>query len=674
MQHQHAFTGPAHPVNLQHVAEAESVALRAPRLALDAPPPCLIATSIQHRHPCANLRTLCFLHGAVHVAVSVTRKRAARQFFLRKTMGKKARAADREALSLSKAVDSADTAAGLARVNRRPVALVVVVILGVLVGAFALAREARIVALVLDPSSHFVYPAHARITTYGTNATAFFARRFLNAAVWPPSSLLSEDDESPPLRVLNKSVCYVTNRKELACDFAPLCIDHGTITIPDVTPECVFLSAGLGQVRTEKDYYACRRLLNQYFGDAELDLHRATTKQMRYFELLQDAKIARNIPLNTVVYLFKGAAANIAHYAGRIAYLQHLISYSPQLFGYPVENVLLRMSGTVWNKTFSAQMDSWQQGMTRLVAFPLQFMDEPIHEESTVSDLRRPGIHVMPDGMGFPSAVVCYQRGIIPSFLKGRFVIPDSEIADPESSNSSLPRWDAAADREMNVPYPADMTHEMQLEKGNLAADQPSDAHILRIKYSLSLSIARPKNPFELVYLARYGRREFSTLAEWALERSLKRLAFENNLAYRKVDFGSMLTFREQMLAVQNAVVAVGLHGANLVNTVFMDARACMVEIFPLGFDHIMYKDGAGSGLGYFKVSIETGAEYEHLSLYANRNECMSKDPDCKLWYRSDDRTIALSRKDQLAIRATVTEAIRYARNMMVRSVSPKAT
>jgi len=511
------------------------------------------------------------------------------------------------------------------------------------------------------------------------------AVEFLGAHANVPQFLVEPVPEAASGSVISdiavdEIVCYITKGNEVTCVVEPLCIDHGALVMIDaVQKRCVYL-ANTGEARESVDTQACKTLVRKFYAEAQLDGMRTELKRASWFRSTLTAGIAHIFPMDIAFMYLKQSNSNIAHFGGRIMYLQHLISFGPQLYNFRLDAVLLQLSEPVWNKSFSDSLDSWQQGALRMVAFPLPLYLDPISDNSPLEALGRRGVQVLPDGLGFPSATVCYRRAALPAFLKGRFFIPDSEVLGADGTPAV--RWDGRGHQsgqgeQARVPLAAldavAMKEEIALARSNyhVRKFEPMDAHVMRVKWSLALRRPRDHNPFELVYLARYRRRAFGFFSERRVEKLLREVAATNRLRYRKVEFGRIPSFQDQMAALQHAIVAVGLHGANLVNTAMLDSRASVVELFPFGFTHGMYREGSGSGLGYYSHEMMSGEEFRALKMFPSRRECMNRDSDCKLWYRSDRRRVHVDARDLAVIRATVLDAIGYSRDRMLESVKP---
>eukprot|EP00168_Porphyra_purpurea_P020572 TRINITY_DN870_c2_g1_i3.p4 TRINITY_DN870_c2_g1~~TRINITY_DN870_c2_g1_i3.p4 ORF type:complete len:131 (+),score=46.81 TRINITY_DN870_c2_g1_i3:1122-1514(+) len=120
------------------------------------------------------------------------------------------------------------------------------------------------------------------------------------------------------------------------------------------------------------------------------------------------------------------------------------------------------------------------------------------------------------------------------------------------------------------------------------------------------------------------------------------------------------MSFTKQLNAVLHSAVLIGVHGANLVNTMYAPPGAELLEIFPYRFTHNMYVRGGESGLGYTSVSLdETGQrDFEGVGKYPNIKACMEQSIDCKVWYRADERALMLSDGDVKAIEVALEAAI----------------
>jgi len=110
------------------------------------------------------------------------------------------------------------------------------------------------------------------------------------------------------------------------------------------------------------------------------------------------------------------------------------------------------------------------------------------------------------------------------------------------------------------------------------------------------------------------------------------------------------LSFEAQVKAVENAAIAIGIHGANLVNAMFLPPRAQLVEIFPYRFDHDLFKYGSTAGLRYKSYRLTSGLDFPEIAEYVDSFDCIRKKEECKVHYRSDDREMTITEEDFLSI------------------------
>lgn len=139
--------------------------------------------------------------------------------------------------------------------------------------------------------------------------------------------------------------------------------------------------------------------------------------------------------------------------------------------------------------------------------------------------------------------------------------------------------------------------------------------------------------------LTRSGRLWFDTM--------INDLAGKYGFEIRLVRFSRDMSLREQIELVQDTGVAIGLHGANLVNTMFMPAGAAMFEIFPWRYVRFYYAAGANSGLRYSYHEPEAGID-RHCGF----------DKRCFMRYR--ESVIYLSDTDRDSIQRRIENAIKY--------------
>lgn len=182
-------------------------------------------------------------------------------------------------------------------------------------------------------------------------------------------------------------------------------------------------------------------------------------------------------------------------------------------------------------------------GIVKALFAPLEISLD--RDYDTMAD--SPGVHLVPAGQLGLHKMACFQRAVVPAFLKGRYFIYEQEL------------------RRERVPPPPEF---------------PRTTEIFRKRIHEDLGLSLPGKANRLVYLARQRRRIFDATTEAKLVQLLQDIANELSFDFDKVFFEG-LGFKDQVEIVHNASLAIGLHGANLVNTIYMPSGGGLVEIFP---------------------------------------------------------------------------------------------
>ncbi|CAN8062829.1 unnamed protein product [Agarophyton chilense] len=132
------------------------------------------------------------------------------------------------------------------------------------------------------------------------------------------------------------------------------------------------------------------------------------------------------------------------------------------------------------------------------------------------------------------------------------------------------------------------------------------------------------------------------------LESTLEELCVKHGMEYRHIHTSAAMSFKEQVNQVQSIGMAVGIHGANMVNSVFMPVGGALFEIFPWRYVRYYYASGGNSGLRYSFHEPERGYE---------RN-CSFEEATCFMKYR--ESVIYLSESDRDLIYKRLENSIMY--------------
>lgn len=255
----------------------------------------------------------------------------------------------------------------------------------------------------------------------------------------------------------------------------------------------------------------------------------------------------------TVLQLYDRGCGNIAHFVGRATMLQHVLD-NIHVYAAPphrVQNIVIVPTFHVMKRFLHpARYGSWHETFMRAMLAP---SDYTIGTLASVARGGAPGgpgeeaprAHLLHNlstaggGVQGGRTVVCFRQAVVPGFFKGRYF---------------------AGDRE----YPA--------AAGPGARTGPRDAARMRERVGAVLrnSLARAKMERRVVFLDRGGKsRVIPGAQKERLFAMIKGAAAHRRFSFEVVSFDKM-PFREQVAAVDSAAVAIGVHGANLVNTMFM--------------------------------------------------------------------------------------------------------
>lgn len=385
-----------------------------------------------------------------------------------------------------------------------------------------------------------------------------------------------------------------------------------------------------------------------------------------------------NLGGETLFLTLAAAASNLAHYTGSMTHVFHVLRNAGH---YGLTTTPTRIVIAVEKITSPAFKDphGFHSILLRAAAGggPIHHVDTapafPLPQEPPAGDPTLGGAHgggpavtvvlnnrvvsslVRPD-----DTALCMRRVVIPNFPRGRWFIPASDVPVP---SGLLPPHGAPTEVVKQAMADASLWRRQQMEA---EGDAPADAIPWRSAVFAALvpplTGGRPTMARRLTYLIRARRRAFDDPSEARMQALLRRVATQHRLILDVVNFGSM-SFSDQLRSVVHSAVLIGIHGANLVNTLYAPRGAHLIEIFPRKFSHNMYVRGGDAGLGYTAVTLEEPgqADYEGLSKFDSLHTCMNKDPACKLWYRADVRALELCEGDAAVVEAALVEAVAQA-------------
>lgn len=327
---------------------------------------------------------------------------------------------------------------------------------------------------------------------------------------------------------------------------------------------------------------------------------------------------------------------------------------------------------------------------------------------------------------------VCFRQAIVPSFLRGRFFLSDHDYP------SSLPTLQhASASMGSRTPFATVLRQQRQddeqqaatgVHSGNynnnesgtggdgkdeikqqqlptqqqVAPPLPRDSVAFRRRLHAVLTasdsadnnnetgddndgkylIETPRR--KIVFIDRHGRRRMmSTRRKKLVLQRLSKVATRAGYDFDVVTFEDK-PLREQYATLKDVAIAVGIHGANLVNVMFMAPMTALVELFPFGFEHDMYINGGNSGIKYYKVQMsapsstvekknktavneeEEEGPFQGLRNYDSIKSCIKLNAACKVHYR--DATVFPTDEDVDRIETAVHDAVAWCETLPLRA------
>lgn len=134
---------------------------------------------------------------------------------------------------------------------------------------------------------------------------------------------------------------------------------------------------------------------------------------------------------------------------------------------------------------------------------------------------------------------------------------------------------------------------------------------------------------------------------EW-VDSMLREEAERGGVEYRSWVMGNGETFEKQVERMVEVGVVFGVHGANLVNGMFVRPFGGLVEVFPRGGWSRCYMEGMGSGLRYWSKEMEEG----------EGERCNLNILECKISMRN--RRVVIGDADKEVLRSMVREAVEW--------------
>jgi Glycosyltransferase 61 len=345
----------------------------------------------------------------------------------------------------------------------------------------------------------------------------------------------------------------------------------------------------------------------------------------------------------TIFHVYDRSCGNIAHFAGRALFLQHVID-NVQAYSAPphtIENIVILPNADVMKRfRYPHNYGHWHNTLFRAVITPASYTIgtlgnfiyrtgkapyNGIPRVQLVYDLSLAGSNLKDD------QVICFRKAIVPGFLKSRFFVDDKEYPSTKPSLQSKLKGAPVISR---------------------------DAIRLRERVGALLHRTTAIKPLSkrIIFVDRNGkRRNIPRQVKNGLFELLKAAAEQRGYKFEVVTFDN-ITFAEQVSAIEEAGVVIGVHGANLVNAMFMPPLSVLFELFPFQFTHGMYEEGGAAGLKYFSYQVSNGVPFSTAKQFKDAEQCIRFDHACKVHYR--DAALEMNEGDFRAIAQILEKAM----------------
>ncbi len=353
----------------------------------------------------------------------------------------------------------------------------------------------------------------------------------------------------------------------------------------------------------------------------------------------RDCKKTKFIPINsiplrgtTAYFSLEPFVKNICHWTGRFGLILFLLRRERFFSGSQgyFENIIIDTGGEEIVFNLLKNPDSWQGTSLRLLLGieTIRFIDSRLKQEDAFKMFtsNSPRIVVVKD-MKFVTGKygLVLDRMITIGINYGKFFVEEDDIPYRYVLRDSK-----------TIEYPLFFLKDSEFFRTTA--------------YQYALDAKNRTDEFEverkLVYMMRGNeRRIFSKKAELLFQNTLKMFCTSYNYNFVTLN-GTDTSFKSQVLTAMNAKIAVGIHGANLVNTMFIHRSGTVVELFPPAYQHVVYINGGGTVSGYFPMNISAVIEYPNINEYEDRDVCIEQDSECRSWYLNASHPVDFQKED----------------------------
>lgn len=442
----------------------------------------------------------------------------------------------------------------------------------------------------------------------------------------------------------NTRTCYTNGRSQNAvCVHVPLCMRHTSMVYLAETLRCGAYTNGDRRDVTLSQS-SCLELERYVEGAAEM--HPIQHKAQEWLKGLDKQGSLLWFEGDSLLLRLPARYTSVPHFASRILMLHHMLQHAHRYGLGEVSNIVIAAHENVAKKIRYTK--SWHHGLLSAIVYP----NELVYSHSVVEGLlanRRMASNTSNNGI-----IVFVSDGLW-KMAKGKRVPCFRRVA-----------LGAAGQQRLLLEggdYPGTTNEEVLQASGRRYAD----AETFRHQTFASLGFTQtPKMEKKVVYLHRASTRTLTADGLQKLEGKLRvAVGAHEGFSYRLVDMGG-LTFPEQVKSIAGTSIVIGIHGTQMLNTLFLAKGAGIVEMFPFRFHKDLFVNGSGGGLFYASHEVVSGEDFNGLSRFSgNVGECQRLSSECRKWYQSDERAIEFGLLDAAAVAHLVERAIQHVKQFL---------
>jgi hypothetical protein len=375
----------------------------------------------------------------------------------------------------------------------------------------------------------------------------------------------------------------------------------------------------VGQVQCISDFGAiecAKDQMDMFFKEARMEdflgeIQRIELKSA--VEMMNRSQVIRGTTMMTTI---GHDCHNTWHFFNRAAGWWHVLEYMKEMGIGSIDRVLIERDGCLRKLTSAVKDDMWLSSVANAIFAPQKLNFEETLSLNSFAGLKNQ-VAFYSDSIkySFSSEPICFEKLVIPG--RTRFFVTNFVNKDLMDSCS------------LNAPKSA-----IRFRKAVRSY----------LGYETKQQISK-----KIVYAIRVNnRRGFSSVSEDRFQQLLYNLSSKHGYELEIVDFHG--SFKFQYDSVQDASIMIGIHGQNLINSIFLPCNSSLIEIFPFGFWSDAYRQGGYSGVHYHSIQSSVYRKPPpFISEYNNSIQVCNAHVHCRYYYK-DKTNMRLSESDWIKL------------------------